>query len=103
MHAAEEIDEYLRQENDAYINYWHATAPPQGAATADGTESWDRLQRDWDRFEATATGIRPMAHYQFQANNPYLLGETSRHHMMHAPERNTMYDVRAAICAPGLG
>ncbi|KIP04201.1 hypothetical protein PHLGIDRAFT_25719 [Phlebiopsis gigantea 11061_1 CR5-6] len=92
MHAAEEIDEYLRQENDAYINYWHTAAPPQSTEAAHGTESWDRLQRDWDRFEATATGIRPMAHYQFQANNPYLLGETSRHHMMHAPERNTMYD-----------
>lgn len=91
MPATEEIDEYFRQENDAYIDYWHASAPPESVAPKNA--EWDRLQRDWDNFEATATGIRPMSNYQFQANNPYLLGETSRHHMMHSQERNTMYDV----------
>ena len=89
--AADEIDEYFRQENDAYVEYWRGPAPAQNVAPR--TADWDRLQRDWDNFEATATGIRLMSNYQFQANNPYLLGETSRHHMMHSQERHTLYDV----------
>lgn len=37
-------------------------------------EDWGRLQSDWDEFEATTTGIRPVEQtgYQFQANNVYM-------------------------------
>jgi peroxin-5 len=93
LSAEEEIDEYFRQENDAYIGYWHGSTPPQSMTPRENAE-WGRLQHDWDRFEATATGIRPVANYQFQSNNPYVLGEAStRHHMLHAQGRNTLYDV----------
>lgn len=95
LSAEEEIDEYFRQENDAYIGYWHGSPDPaQSTAAPPQAAEWDRLQYDWDRFEATATGIRAMANYQFQAHNPYLVGETSsRHHLMHTAERNTLHDV----------
>lgn len=89
---ADNLDEYFRQENEAYIGYWHGQDPPRTATLREDAE-WGRLQRDWDNFEATATGIRPIANYQFQAHNPYLVGEASRHHMMHAQERNPLYDV----------
>lgn len=91
----EDIDAYFRAENDSYVDYWHGPTSEQqrGRGTPQQQREWDRLQRDWDRFEATATGIRPTANYQFQVNNPYLLGEAStRHHMMHSQEHNTLYD-----------
>lgn len=58
-------------------------------------QEWDKLQADWDAFEAGPHGLRPVeAHqpfaaanvprYAFQANNPYL--ESTRNHMMHALE-----------------
>ncbi|EKM54509.1 uncharacterized protein PHACADRAFT_258401 [Phanerochaete carnosa HHB-10118-sp] len=90
--AVDDLDEYFRQENEAYIGYWRSEAPPRTETPRENAE-WGRLQRDWDNFEATATGIRPVANYQFQAHNPYLVGETSRHHAMHIQgERNTLYD-----------
>ena len=73
---------YFRQDNEDYANYWkahHAPVPPLVTPNQD----WQRLQSDWDRFEATATGVRPLAEYQFQPGNPYLLGERSYHHAMH--------------------
>ena len=99
------LDAYLRQDNEDYIamNEGRHAAPapdlsyewwnsPQRAEDAD----WGRLQRDWDSFEATVTGIRPLAHYQFQPHNPYVLGEASRtrHHAMHSDARNSIFDVR---------
>lgn len=99
------LDAYLRQDNEDYIvthearyappapdlayEWWNS---PQRAEDAD----WGRLQRDWDSFEATATGIRPLAHYQFQPHNPYVLGEASRtrHHAMHSDARDSIFDVR---------
>jgi peroxin-5 len=46
-------------------------------------EEWAHLQDDWDAFEATASGIKPVESrgYQFQKNNPYLSG--TRTHEMH--------------------
>ncbi|KAK4054624.1 hypothetical protein OIO90_003436 [Microbotryomycetes sp. JL221] len=53
-------------------------------------QEWDALQQDWDNFEATATGIKPVAStsstiggYSFAHNNPYVDNMT-RHHAMHA-------------------
>lgn len=101
------LDAYLRQDNEDYIathealharpapdvayEWWNS---PQRAEDAD----WGRLQRDWESFEATVTGIRPLAHYQFQPHNPYVLGEASRtrHHTMHLDTntRDPIFDVR---------
>ncbi|KDN46232.1 hypothetical protein RSAG8_04459, partial [Rhizoctonia solani AG-8 WAC10335] len=56
----------------------------QAANVADPQkDEWSQLQSDWDSFEATASGIKPvqLRTYQFQNNNPYL-GET-RTHAMH--------------------
>lgn len=46
-------------------------------------DEWAQLQMDWDNFEATASGIKPVQprRYQFQQNNPYLTG--TRTHEMH--------------------
>ncbi|KAH9831276.1 TPR-like protein [Rhodofomes roseus] len=97
------IDAYLRQENEEYIRmqqehdtvpapdtryeWWNTSQRPQDA-------DWGRLQRDWDSFEATVTGIRPLAHYQFQPHNPYVLGEASstHHHAMHSDTRNSIFE-----------
>ncbi|TCD71584.1 hypothetical protein EIP91_007331 [Steccherinum ochraceum] len=98
------IDAYFRQENDEYINYWHGQGSRQGVVNsvngistfhgAHQTAEWDKLQRDWDAFEATSTGIKAVSNYQFQANNPYVLGEASRtrHHSMHSQEAGSMHE-----------
>ena len=75
-------DAYFQRDNEDYINYWnahHASVPPLVAST----EDWQQLHRDWERFEATTTGVRQLAEYQFQRGNPYLLGERSHNHAMH--------------------
>ncbi|PCH43796.1 TPR-like protein [Wolfiporia cocos MD-104 SS10] len=92
------IDAYLREENERYIEVTRQAQPERGSSKRDSwmdmygpdtqDADWGRLQRDWNAFEATATGIRPLAHYQFQAHNPYVLGEASRtrHHALHAAD-----------------
>ncbi|KAI0305437.1 hypothetical protein B0F90DRAFT_1698015 [Multifurca ochricompacta] len=74
---------YFRQDNEDYANYWkahHGPVPP----VAVSTQEWQQLQRDWERFEATTTGIMSLSEYQFQPGNPYLLGERSHNHDMHS-------------------
>ncbi|KAI8993043.1 TPR-like protein [Trametes punicea] len=91
-------DAYFRQENEDYIamhagmQHVHQTTGslrqhPQAA-------EWDHLQRDWEAFEATSVGLRPLSTYQFQPNNPYLQGETSRtrHHAAHGGIPETLYE-----------
>jgi peroxin-5 len=77
---------YFRQDNEDYANYWKAHHAPVPPVTAPPQE-WQELQRAWERFEATATGVRPLAKYQFQPGNPYLLGERSHNHAMHGGSR----------------
>lgn len=59
------------------------------------TAEWDKLQADWDAFEAGPNGLRApsvqrpfsaksVPSYVFQQNNPYL--ESTRHHMAHNPQ-----------------
>ena len=89
------VDAYFRQDNEDYIKYWQEQGrPPTLADSVKGTTSfganqtaeWDKLQQDWDAFEATSTGIKAVSNYQFQPNNPYVLGEASRtrHHAIHS-------------------
>ncbi|KAH9931071.1 TPR-like protein [Epithele typhae] len=90
-------DAYFRQENEDYIAMQQGwSAPKQMPWRRPGTQAaeWDTLQRDWDAFEATTHGLRPMANYMFQANNPYLNGEASRtrHHSSHSGLPQTLYE-----------
>jgi peroxin-5 len=97
-------DAYFRQENAEYMKYWG-----EGRQDTTGTSAeaamWDRLQEDWDNFEAISSGIKPVTRYVFQENNPYLLGESSstssrtRHHMQHSSghQRQTMLEVRSFV------
>jgi peroxin-5 len=73
---------YFRQDNEDYANYWKAHHAPVSPLAVPSQE-WQQLQRDWERFEATTTGVRPLPKYQFQSGNPYLLGERSHNHAMH--------------------
>lgn len=74
-------DRYWRQENIEYQDYWKSH---RFGTTARDDPEWGRLQDDWDRFEATSTGIRPISVYRFQPNNPYLIGDSSTHnHLIH--------------------
>lgn len=86
--SEEDVNEaYFRQDNEDYANYWNAHHTFVPSAVAPSPE-WQQLQRDWERFEATSTGIRPLSGYQFQHGNPYLLGERSFNHTMHAEVRS---------------
>ncbi|KAI0358408.1 TPR-like protein [Trametes cingulata] len=95
-------DAYFRQENEDYIAMSAAAMQMGDAAYRTTsqprqnlqTHEWDNLQRDWDAFEATSTGIRPLSAYQFQPNNPYLHGEASRtrHHTAHGGSPQTLYE-----------
>lgn len=91
-------DAYFRQDNEEYIQYWngHRTEQLQHA-TSSKTQSadWDRMQQQWELFEANATGIKPVDGYQFQTNNPYLLGDKSRNrqHMIHLGIQESSYEV----------
>ncbi|KAM0789453.1 hypothetical protein ACM66B_000275 [Microbotryomycetes sp. NB124-2] len=61
-------------------------------------QEWDALQQDWDNFEATAAGIKPVAStsstiagYSFAHNNPYVY--STRQHSHHASSAlNTTLD-----------
>lgn len=78
-------DAYFRQDNEDYIDYWkahHAPVSPQATSSQD----WQQLHHDWETFEATTTGVKRLAEYQFQSGNPYLLGERSHNHVMHGGE-----------------
>jgi peroxin-5 len=82
-------DAYFRQENEEYKRYWNgedASINSKAHTANPDVMSWDQLQNDWDKFEATASGIKPLDNYQFQNNNPYLIGDSSstRHHLMHS-------------------
>ena len=81
-------DAYFRQENAEYTNFWQEVeqlSPAQTLSLSSPEWRWDALQEDWDRFEATSSGIKQVDNYQFQDSNPYLLGDSSRtrHHAMH--------------------
>ncbi|KAI0302639.1 hypothetical protein BC826DRAFT_1089741 [Russula brevipes] len=78
---------YFRQDNQDYANYWEAHHAPE----------WQQLQRDWERFEATTTGVRPLAEYQFQHGNPYLLGERSYNHAMHGGSSQYIHSRRCSV------
>ncbi|QRV94194.1 peroxisomal targeting signal 1 receptor [Ceratobasidium sp. AG-Ba] len=63
---------------DIYNRTHHTAKLPNPQAA-----EWAHLQDDWDAFEATASGIKPVEpmQYQFQENNPYLTG--TRTHELH--------------------
>ncbi|KAJ3537512.1 hypothetical protein NM688_g6677 [Phlebia brevispora] len=104
--VANEVDAYFRQENEDYIEYWHGSDSLQQpqlkvGSSVQGTgqsAEWDQLQRDWDSFEATVTGLKAVSNYQFQENNPYVLGEASktRHHAMHEG-LSAMYESQSVL------
>lgn len=94
-------DAYFRQENEEFTRYWQDTQVKMEPVGNAETASWGKLQDDWDHFEATTAGIKPITHYQFQANNPYLLGDSSRTrtHLLHTEGRQSVLEVRPSIIA----
>ena len=96
--AMDPHEAYFRRENADFTDYWNAHySGPAGHTVSPVLEShlWKNMQCDWDAFEAT-TGIQPVANYQFQTNNPYLLGDSSRtrHHSLHMSHSQRMFEVR---------
>ncbi|KAK0461267.1 uncharacterized protein EV420DRAFT_1531213 [Desarmillaria tabescens] len=86
-------DAYFKQENAEYSQFWsdvEATKPDQVTANS----AWDRLQSDWDRLETEASAIKPLNNYQFQGNNPYLVGDSTRtrNHAIHSDERLSVFE-----------
>ncbi|BGP16742.1 hypothetical protein JCM10213_006508 [Rhodosporidiobolus nylandii] len=86
-------------EDPSFISGGHApglatrTFAHAPAASAQQQE-WDLLQRSWDEFEVTATGLQPknaeastsstLHGYSFAQNNPYLTQHAAtRHHAFH--------------------
>jgi peroxin-5 len=99
VHQEEDLnDAFFRQENAEYTEYWnaHHTEPAKHATAAlSHTADWDRMQQQWEVFEANATGIQAVDNYQFQENNPYVLGDRSRNrqHMIHFGGSQSFYEV----------
>ncbi|KAK7053457.1 hypothetical protein VNI00_004083 [Paramarasmius palmivorus] len=84
----DENDIYFSQENAEYTRFWNEMNSMKGVSSREKSHTWDTLQDSWERFEASEKGIRPVMHYKFQQNNPYMRGEArTRHHMMHSDER----------------
>jgi peroxin-5 len=86
----DEVYEYFKQENEDYIAY-QSDASKVAAENNRGVwdpssqqYEWDKLQGEWDAWEANAVGVRKMSNYQFASENPYLLGSSTRVHEMHS-------------------
>ncbi|KAH0827396.1 hypothetical protein J3R83DRAFT_4051 [Lanmaoa asiatica] len=95
--AKDPHEAYFRQENADFTEYWnaHYTGPAAHTLSAiQGSRTWNGMQRDWDAFEATTTGVKPIENYQFQTNNPYLLGDSTRtrHHALHMSHSQRVYE-----------
>lgn len=100
-----DVADMMELENAEYADYWdaHHTKPAQHAVPETSQSAdWDRMQRQWEQFEANATGFRPVDSYQFQTNNPYLLGDRSRNrqHLMHLHGPQSFYEVRVVCSLP---
>ena len=86
----DEVYEYFKQENEDYIAYQRdaskvAANNNRGIWDANSQKyEWDKLQGEWDAWEANAVGVRKMSNYQFASENPYLLGSSTRAHEMHS-------------------
>lgn len=94
-------DAYFRQDNEDYIDYWKAHHAPVSPLVT-SSQDWQQLHHDWETFEATATGVKRLAEYQFQLRNPYLLGERSHNHVMHdgSMQRHSFSEVGSFL--PGI-
>lgn len=92
-------DAYFRQDNENYMQYHNESSSSRTAPLNQTPDFWDHLQADWDEFEATSTGIKPLVNYQFQAHNPYLSGESSRNrqHMLHLNGPQSFYEVGSTL------
>lgn len=93
--GAEQLDD--DDENDFVGRRWEGTKG-RGLPSAQ-TAEWDKLQSDWDNFEVTSAGIRPVQTsaersqqaastllqsgppYRFLSENPYIA--STRHHAAH--------------------
>jgi len=88
--AYDEVYEYFKQDNEDYIAYQQAANRVAGTDTqglwddSSRQYDWDKLQDEWDAWEANAVGVRKMSNYQFAAENPYLLGSSTRMHDAHS-------------------
>ena len=98
MESEDANDAYFRQDNEDYIDYWKAHHAPVSLPST-SSQDWQQLHHDWETFEATATGVKRLAEYQFQPRNPYLLGERSHNHVMHGGpmQRHSFSEVGNAL------
>ncbi|KAF9653810.1 TPR-like protein [Thelephora ganbajun] len=102
--SSDEVYEYFKQENEDYIAYQQTASRVAVSNTRglwdDSSQQyeWDKFQGEWDAWEANAVGVRKMSNYQFAAENPYLLGSSTRVHDMHSlfDQTNTL-ELEAAV------
>jgi peroxin-5 len=92
------MDDFQKNMNMEQLSKEMGMGGIQNMSGLEQIAEWERLQRDWDNFEASATGIRPVSSYEFQANNPYLgraeeAGMT-RNHLMHQGAVQSLSQVR---------
>lgn len=63
-------------------------------------QEWDKLQSDWDAFEATSTGIEPLSQvtsYPFQASNPFMTRQHARHQARRGLPADSVLECEAAV------
>lgn len=94
-----DLDRVLRQENEEYrmmnaemSKVLDRSKTKEYSLITDMTSQipeWGYLQDDWEKFEASATGIHPASIYAFQHQNPYMTDDfsTTRHHSFHESSR----------------
>jgi len=86
--SRDEVYEYFKQENEDYITHQRAANRVYNdlGLWDDSSQQyeWDKFQGEWDAWEANAVGVRKMSNYQFAAENPYLLGSSTRVHETHS-------------------
>jgi len=88
--SSDEVYEYFKQENEDYIAYHQAANRAADTDTrglwddSSRQHEWDKLQNEWDAWEANAVGVRKTSNYQFAAENPYVLGSSTRAHDVHS-------------------
>lgn len=86
----DEVYEYFKRENEDYIAYQlsanrAAVGNDQGIWDESSQKfEWDKLQGEWDAWEANAVGVRKLSNYQFASENPYFLGSSTRAHELHS-------------------
>ncbi|THV02434.1 TPR-like protein [Dendrothele bispora CBS 962.96] len=96
----DENDQYFKQENAEFTSFWNQVNSQTGVSEHGMRSSWNQLENDWEVFESQTPDVKPVNAYQFQRNNPFLLGSSSqtRNHSLHSDQGfESVLELEAAV------